>query len=49
MLIGTEGHTAAAIRSMMKAEAARHGVHVLLRIHSHEEETAMAFDPKNAD
>lgn len=49
MLIGTEGHTAAAIRGMMKAAAARHGVHVLLRIHSHEEETAMAFDPRNAD
>jgi predicted RNA-binding protein YlqC (UPF0109 family) len=47
MLIGTEGHTAAAIRNMMKAVAARHGVHLLLRIHSHEEETAIAFDRKN--
>jgi predicted RNA-binding protein YlqC (UPF0109 family) len=46
MLIGTEGHTAAAIRSMMKAEAARHGVHVLLRIHSHEEETAIGIARK---
>jgi predicted RNA-binding protein YlqC (UPF0109 family) len=49
MLIGTGGHTAAAIRGMMKAAAARHGVQVLLRIHSHEEETAMAFDPQKAE
>ena len=49
MLIGTGGHTAAAIRGMMKTAAARHGVHVLLRIHSHEEETAMAINPQNAD
>lgn len=49
MLIGTGGHTAAAIRGMMKAAAARHGVQVLLRIHSHEEETAMAFNPKAMD
>jgi predicted RNA-binding protein YlqC (UPF0109 family) len=48
MLIGTGGHTAAAIRGMMKAAAARLGVQVLLRIHSHEEEAAMAIDPKNA-
>jgi predicted RNA-binding protein YlqC (UPF0109 family) len=49
MLIGTGGHTAAAIRGIMKAAAARHGVQVLLRIHSHEEETAMAFNPKTSD
>jgi predicted RNA-binding protein YlqC (UPF0109 family) len=49
VLIGMEGHTTAAIRGMMKAAAARQGVHVLLRIHSHEEETAMAFDPRNED
>jgi len=46
ILIGTEGHTAAAIRGTMKAVAARHGVHVLLRILSHEEETAVAIDRK---
>jgi predicted RNA-binding protein YlqC (UPF0109 family) len=49
MLIGMEGHTAAAIRGMMKAAAARHGVQVLLRIHSHEEETASAIVAQNAD
>lgn len=41
MLIGREGHTAAAIRSMMKAAAGVHGVHALLQIHSHEEEFAL--------
>ena len=37
MLIGTGGHTASAIRSILKAVAATHDVHVLLEIQSHEE------------
>jgi predicted RNA-binding protein YlqC (UPF0109 family) len=41
MLIGREGHTAAAIRSILKAAAGTSGVHVLLQIHSHEEDMAM--------
>lgn len=40
LLIGREGHTAAAIRNLMKAAAVRHRVQVLLQIHSHEEEAA---------
>ena len=40
LLIGREGHTAAAIRNVLKAAAAAHGVQVLLQIHSHEEEAA---------
>ena len=40
LVIGREGHTAAAIRNIMKAAAARHGVQLLLQIHSHEEEAA---------
>jgi len=40
MLIGREGHTAAAIRSILKATAATHGVQALLQIHSQEEEAA---------
>ena len=40
LLIGREGHTAAAIRSILKANAALHGVQALLQIHSHEEEAA---------
>lgn len=40
MLIGREGHTASAIRSILKAAAAAHGVQALLQIHSHEEEAA---------
>ena len=40
LLIGREGHTAAAIRSIVKAAAATHGVQALLQIHSHEEEAA---------
>ena len=40
LLIGREGHTAAAIRNILKAAAARHGVQALLQIHSHEEEAA---------
>jgi predicted RNA-binding protein YlqC (UPF0109 family) len=42
MLIGREGHTASAIRSILKSTAAAHGVHALLEIHSHEEEMAAA-------
>jgi len=42
MLIGREGHTASAIRGIMKSVAAVHGVHVLLHILSHEEEMAEA-------
>lgn len=38
MLIGREGHTAAAIRNILKATAAANGVHALLQIHSHDEE-----------
>lgn len=41
MLIGREGFTAAAIRSILKAAAGRHGVQALLQIHSHEEEMAL--------
>ena len=44
MLIGREGHTAAAIRSCLKAAAAIHGVQALLLIHSHEEEMARIDD-----
>ena len=40
LLIGREGHTAAAIRNVLKAAAATCGVQVLLQIHSHEEEAA---------
>jgi predicted RNA-binding protein YlqC (UPF0109 family) len=39
-LIGKEGHTAAAIRGILQATAAIHGVQALLQIHSHEEENA---------
>jgi len=41
MLIGREGHTAAAIRSILKATAEMGGVQALLQIHSHEEEAAL--------
>lgn len=40
MLIGTGGHTAAAIRRILKDRAKEKGVHALLEIHSHEEEIA---------
>ncbi len=36
MLIGMEGHTASAIRGIMKAVGGTYGVHVLLEIVSHE-------------
>lgn len=41
MLIGREGHTAAAIRSILKAAAETHGVQALLQIHSQEEEATL--------
>lgn len=37
-LIGREGHTAAAMRNVLKGVAGAHGVHVLLEIHSHARE-----------
>ena len=43
MLIGREGHTAAAIRGLLKAAAGASGVQALLQIHSHEEEVALAL------
>lgn len=39
ILIGKDGLTAAAIRNTMKARAGMHGVHALLEILSHEEDT----------
>jgi uncharacterized protein len=42
MLIGREGHTASAIRGFLKATAGINGVQVLLQIHTHEEEAALA-------
>jgi hypothetical protein len=42
MLIGREGHTAAAIRSVIKAMGRKSGVDVLLQILSHEEEILLA-------
>ena len=44
MLIGRQGHTAAAIRGTLKAAAAMSGAQVLLQIHSHEEEMAGLHD-----
>ena len=41
MLIGRNGFTASAIRSVLKAAADREGVQVTLQIHSHEEEAEM--------
>jgi hypothetical protein len=49
MLIGKEGHTASAIRNLLKAAAAIKGVAALLMIHSHEEEMAMIHDPKSGE
>jgi predicted RNA-binding protein YlqC (UPF0109 family) len=40
MLVGKEGHTAAAIRNILKATAELHGVQALLQIHSVEDEQA---------
>ena len=41
LLIGRNGFTASAIRSILRAAAEREGVHVSLQIHSHEEEAEM--------
>ncbi len=41
MLIGRNGFTASAIRSVLKAAAEKDGVQVSLQIHSHEEEAEM--------
>jgi len=41
MLIGRNGFTASAIRSVLKAAADREGVQVALQIHSHEEEAEL--------
>ena len=41
MLIGRNGFTASAIRSVLKAAAEREGVQVTLQIHSHEEEAEL--------
>jgi predicted RNA-binding protein YlqC (UPF0109 family) len=41
MLIGRNGFTASAIRSVLKGAAEREGVQVSLQIHSHEEEAAL--------
>lgn len=41
MLIGRNGFTASAIRSILKAAAEREGVLVSLQIHSHEEEAEL--------
>jgi len=38
LLIGRNGFTASAIRSILKAAADREGIQVTLQIHSHEEE-----------
>jgi uncharacterized protein len=39
--IGREGHTAAAVRNVMKSVAAKEGVYVLLKIHTNEEDAAL--------
>jgi len=41
MLIGRNGFTASAIRSVLKAAAEKEGVQVVLQIHSHEEEAEL--------
>ncbi len=41
LLIGRNGFTASAIRSVLKAAADKEGVQVSLQIHSHEEEVEM--------
>ena len=47
VLIGRNGFTASAIRSILKAAAEREGVQVLLQIHSQEEETEMLARGEN--
>lgn len=44
MLIGREGHTAAAIRSVLQAASRVHGVQTILLIHSHETEAGLNDD-----
>ncbi len=46
ILIGREGHTAAALRNLIKAHAEKHGVQALLQIHSLEDETAFLAKEK---
>ena len=41
LLIGRNGFTASAIRSVLKAAADKEGIQVSLQIHSHEEEAEM--------
>lgn len=41
MLIGRNGFTASAIRSLLKGAADREGVQVTLQVHSHEEEAEL--------
>jgi len=41
LLIGRNGFTASAIRSVMKAAADREGVHASLQIHSHADEARL--------
>ena len=48
-LIGHGGHTASAIRSLMKAAAGTHGVHALLEILSHENEMTNDFDHRDGN
>lgn len=44
MLIGREGHTASAIRSVLQAASRARGVQTILQIHSHETEAALGGD-----
>lgn len=44
MLVGTGGHTASAIRNLLKATAGRHGIQALLVVLSHEEEMSAKTD-----
>jgi len=49
LLIGRNGFTASAIRSVLKSAAEREGVQVTLQIHSHEEEAEQQARPESAD
>jgi predicted RNA-binding protein YlqC (UPF0109 family) len=49
LLIGRNGFTASAIRSVMKAAAERAGVEFTLQIHSHEEEATRAMRAEELD
>ena len=44
MLIGREGHTASAIRSVLQAASRAHGVQSILLIHSHETEAGLGSE-----